>query len=99
MKKDKDKWIADVFDSIKGSQRAKPDPGLFAKIENQIHLPEARIVPIFQRRIAAAAAILILILNVIAMQQYAQINALDNEEFVTTGASDQQLISSYKLYE
>lgn len=98
-KNDKEKWIEDVFDSMKGSQRAKPDSGLFAKIEGQIDAPEAKIIPMRQWNYAAAAAVLVLILNVFAMRQYTQNNELNANEMVVSDVSGQSLISNYKIYE
>jgi hypothetical protein len=99
MEKDKEKWIEEVFDSLKGSERAKPSADLFAKIENLIDAPEAKIIPMPQWRVAAAAAVAILFLNVFAVQQFRKINRLNNNELVVDSTSDQQLISNYKIYE
>ncbi len=99
MKDDKEKWIESVFDSLEGSQRAKPDASLFAKIKRRIDAPEAKVVSMSQWRMAVAAAVALLFLNVFAIQQYAKSSELTSSEMVTEGASDQQLISNYKLYE
>lgn len=96
---DKEKWIDDVFDSMKGSQRAKPSPELFSKIENQIYSPAATIIPIIKLRVAAAAAIMLLFFNVISIRQYAQKAQGDATEYIVESESDQQLISNFNLYE
>lgn len=36
MEPEKDKWIAEVFDSLNGMQRAEPGPFLFAKIQHRL---------------------------------------------------------------
>jgi len=100
MKEDKDKWIEQVFASVEGSQRAKPDADLFAKIEKGIDDSKTIMVSFVQWRIAIAAAIVILVLNVFVMkQQYAQSNTLDGRQYVNNEITDQEFISSYKIYE
>ncbi len=98
MENDKEKWIEEVFESIQGSKRAKPSPGLFAKIEAQIDNPDAVIIPMFQRRVAAAAAILLLALNVFALRQYMQQDSVLSNESVAMEMPNQQLISNYNIY-
>ncbi len=99
MKNDKEKWIEGVFESLKGSQRAKPSRELFAKIEGQIYKSEAKVIPLHQLRMAAASVILLLILNVFAFSQYAQNSTISTEDSVVYDASNQALISNYQLYE
>lgn len=99
MKKDKENWMEDVLGSLEGSKRAQPNPGLFARIESQIETPEAIVIPVTQWRLAAAAAILLLMLNVFAMRQYAQRYEVNTDELVVDVSSDQQLISNYNPYE
>ena len=98
MTEDKEKWIKDVFDSLQGSQRARPADDLFARIEREINA-DAKIIPIYQWRAAAAAAAVILCLNIFAMQQYAQNNAMDSKELMANGVADQQPISNFNIYE
>lgn len=98
-KDDKQKWIDDVFDSMQGSRRAKPSPELFGKIETEIDAPEARVIPMYQWRLTAAAAVLLLVLNVFALRQVAESNALNTGEWVVERTSNQQLISNFKIYE
>lgn len=99
MKEDKEKWIDAVFDSLQGSTRAKPGSGLFAKIENQIDGRDARFVPLPQWRIAVAAAVVLLCLNVFTVRQYLQSSKVATEAGGAEEASDQALLSNYKLYE
>ena len=98
-KTDKEKWIKDVFDSLKGSHRAKPGPQLFAKIEHQIYSPETKIIPMRQWSYAVAAAVLILAINIFALRQYAQNKESNIRELVASDDSGQPLISNYKIYE
>ena len=99
MKKDKEKWMDDVLGSLEGSKRAQPSPELFARIESQIDAPEAKVIPITQWRIAVAAAILLLMLNVFAMRQYAHRYEVNTDDLVVEVSADQQLISNYNPYE
>ena len=99
MKNDKEKWMESVFESLKGAERAKPGPDLFAKIESQTFDSEAKVIPIYQLRIAVAVAILLLFFNVIAFNQYAQSSSLNTEDLAAEEATSQSLISNYQLYE
>lgn len=99
MKDDKEKWMEEVFDSMKGSERARPNPELYARIENQLDDPEAKVIPMRQWSFAVAAAILVLVLNVFVLRQFTQNNALNTNEMVVSNTSSQSLISNYKIYE
>ena len=99
MKDDKEKWIEDVFDSMKGSQRAKPSTELLAKIEQQIGVTESKIIPIYSFRMVAAAAILLLVLNVFAVRQFMESNTVATEELLVEETSGLSLISNYNIYE
>ena len=96
MKSDKDKWVNEVLGSLEGSKRAVPPPDLFARINQKIARPEAKIVPIGSYRLAAAAAVLLLVLNVWVLAQYAQTGALTSNEQVTVNS--ESLISDFNLY-
>lgn len=98
MKNNKEKYITEVFDSLKGSKRAKPNPNLFAKIENRIFGEEAKIIPITQWRMAAAAAVVILAMNIFAIQNFSQNNQKGTGGIITE-ESNQVLISNYNLYD
>ena len=98
-KDDKEKWMEEVLDSLKGSERAKPSPGLYAKIESQLDATQVRIISMRQLNFAVAAAVLVLVLNVFALRQFAQTNAFDTSYSTVTETSSQTLISNYKIYE
>lgn len=98
MKDNKEKWIADVFDSMKGSRRSKPSADLFAKIEHQLDAPEARVIPINQWKLTAVAAVLLLIMNVFVLRQVTQNNGFGTGETMVEHTSE-QLISNYKIYD
>jgi len=94
-KNDKEKWIDDVFDSVKGSDRAKPNSDLFGKILNEINAPDASIIPLFQLRMIAAAAVILLVLNIAILRQNIQNSNLNSDEWVTENTS---VISNYNIY-
>ena len=95
MKNDQEKWINDVLGSMQGSTRAQPNPELFSKIENQLSLSEERIIPMYRLRIAAAAAVVLLILNGFTVQYYLKQSNSPAEEVIV----GQSLLSNYTLYE
>lgn len=99
MNDEKEKWIEGVFDSMKGSQRAKPGPVVFAKIKTQITGSTTKVVPMHQWKNAAAAAAMILLVNVTALLYYNQINMVSYDDAVVTDTYSQSLISSYQIYE
>lgn len=97
MKEDREKWITDVFNSLAKSKRAKPSEDLFGRLEQQLFTPpDAKILPISQWRIAAAATVLLLFLNVFALQQSTQSPTSDGFGETSPVAA---LISNYKLYD
>jgi len=97
-KEDNESRFDDIFESMKGSRRAKPSSDLFAKIEAQIDNPEAKVIPMTFRRLAAAAAVLLLLMNGLVLQQFAQNESFAGDQ-VTSKNADQSLISNYKIYE
>ena len=98
MKKDEDKWIEDVLGSTKGSQRAQPSSDLFSKIEQGIRGGETKVIPLFVRRISAAAAVAILVINGFAIRQIAQSNDKASNALVNT-ESETVLLSNFEIYE
>lgn len=100
MNDNKEKWIEEVFQSMKGRQRAKPRPEVFTNIKEQIALSETKVARMFQWRYAAVAAVLVLALNIFTLRHYFQNNQLqDNEMLVSSKNYDQSLITNYKIYE
>ena len=57
MNLENDKWISDVLQSMKGSQRAQPRPDLFDQIEKVTDGFQISVVSFFKLRIAIAAAV------------------------------------------
>ncbi|MEM9821457.1 MAG: hypothetical protein AAF985_10310 [Bacteroidota bacterium] len=97
MKNEKEQWMDEVFASLKGSKRAKPPADLLAKIEQQLDAPEAKIIPMARFRVAIAAAMVLLVVNVLSLYQYQQKTASAQTEWNTGEA--ESLISDYKLYD
>lgn len=96
-KNDKETWIEDVFHSTKGGKRAKPSDDLFGKILNKIDAPDAQIIPLFQLRVVAAAAVILLILNIAILRQSIQNDNSDSNEWVTEN-TEESVISNFNLY-
>lgn len=91
--------MEDVFQSMKGSRRAKPNLDLFAKIESEIKSSTAKVIPLRQWQYAAAAAALVLFVNVSALFYYQQYSGLAYEEVAVVDTYNQPLISDYQIYE
>ena len=95
MQKDDDKWMEDIFHSMKGSKRARPRKGLFDQIERGLNQQETKIKKLIPWRNVAAAAILLLCLNSIALIQARHADPPIN----SSSQVETALISSYKIYE
>jgi len=98
MNNEKEKWMEDVFQSMKGSKRAKPNPELFAKIKGQINASEAKVIPLYQWRSAAAAAVLLLFMNVATLRHYHQQDEGNYQDVAVADMYGESLISSYQIY-
>lgn len=99
MNDEKEKWMKDVLNSMNGSQRTKPKPELFAKIENRIALSKVRVIPRRQWQYTVMTASFILLINTTALFFYNQTNKIDYEEVVVVDTYNESLISSYQIYE
>jgi hypothetical protein len=99
MESDKEKWINGVLGSLASIQRAKPKQDLFSKIQKEIAKPEGKVISMRQLRITAAAAVLLLTINVFLLTQYAKSSQKNTTEWVTEVDANEQLISNYNLYE
>jgi len=96
MNQNKKDEISDILNSMKGSQRAKPPSDLFAKIEREISGVDTFIIPLRQLKWVAAAAILLLVINGLVMQQNYKYHKTDTIAKSAEGAS---IISNYTLYD
>ncbi|MEM1120251.1 MAG: hypothetical protein AAGJ18_07360 [Bacteroidota bacterium] len=99
MKDEKEKWMDAVFQSMQGSQRARPRPDLLAKIENQIAVSKVKIVSLRQWKYAVAAAAIILLMNITALRHFHQPQPMNEEKVVALETYSQSLTSSFQIYE
>lgn len=98
MNEDKEKWMEDVFQSMKGSQRAKPSSDLFVKIQDQIGSGDAKVVSLHQWKYTAAAVVFILVVNTKALVYFNQQHQVNYEDVVDGNTYNQTLISTYQIY-
>lgn len=85
-----DNWINEAFESVQNQKRLAPDVDLFSRIEQKINVKETKImkVPIW---LVAAAACLVVSINVFAIKTY---NSINNNKQV----NEYHLITNYNLY-
>lgn len=96
---DTDKWIEEVFNSMRNSQRAKPSPNLFDKIEAQIYGSEAKIIYLKQWKKYAAVACLLIYINIAAILYY-NYNLSDDTPIQSMAESNEEpLLLSYQIYD
>lgn len=99
MDRDQDKWMENIFHSMKGSQRAQPPSNLFTKIESQITSSKVKIVPRLSLRFVAVAATLILVLNISALLVYTQQNKASQMHSALQDSDNNTLITSFQIYD
>ncbi|NRB53490.1 MAG: hypothetical protein HRU41_37890 [Saprospiraceae bacterium] len=99
MDQDKEKWIDDKINSLEGMRSAKAPEHLFAKVEQEVFQPEAKIVAFSQWRAAAAVALLFLAFNFWAIGQ--QLQSPDSTAGQSTASPEATptLVSDFKLYD
>ena len=96
MKTDGQFELDDALEQLKKLPRATPPSSLLGRIEASIGKAEAKIIPMKQWRMIAAAACVLVALNVTALSNY-----LNNASQPTAQyeASENSLISDFQLYE
>jgi len=87
MSQQQKQWEDEVFESMKGSQPALPDPALFDRIKSQISHDRKNSVELHQLKFAIAAAILLLLVNSTSLYY------LKNQE---SKSKNEQIANSYK---
>lgn len=92
---DKEKWIESVWKSMEGSQRAQPDPALLQRIQGALFTPKTEMLPISFLRMAAAACVLLVAVNVAVLLNYAQ---TQNSNYTDT-TEDTALLTDFQIYE
>ena len=99
MEKNKhNKWVNEVIGSADKIQRVKPRSDLFAKIESQIDSTNFKQIPIQRFRLSAAAAVLLLVLNGIAISSYYTNSQSDELSQEMDFTSAETLLTDYNLY-
>lgn len=98
MSDEQEKWMEEVFHSMKGSQRAKPEPVLFTRIEDQITASKHTVISLRQWRYAVAAAAMVLLVNAAALLYYNQYTPVSQEEVLLLDVYGESLISNYQIY-
>lgn len=99
MNNQRENWIKNVLQSMKGSERAKPDPALFAKIQQQVSSPNATIISLYQWRNYAAACILLLFINTTVLVLFNQSKDSQPREVVASDSSYESLVISFQIYQ
>ncbi len=96
MQKDVNKRINEILNSIEGSQRAKPKMDLLGKMERIIYEIEGIMIPMNRIKLVAAAAAIMLILNLSVLNLYFQSN---QEGDLLEIQHSTALITDFKLYD
>ncbi|MEM9546118.1 MAG: hypothetical protein AAGA77_09095 [Bacteroidota bacterium] len=96
---DQDKYTEHILNSMQGSERARPRPDLFAKIENVILNDDRKIWVMKYWKLQVAAAILILVMNTTVLTVYNQNRELENINLSSANAYNHELISTFQIYE
>jgi hypothetical protein len=96
MKTDGHFEMDDALKQLRKLPRAAPPPGLLRRIEASIGKTEAKVIPMKQWRMIAAAACLLVALNVTALTSYLNTASQQMAQYST---SNNSLISDFQLYE
>lgn len=89
-------WTEDIITSMQGAQKAEPSPALFARIEQEVELLDAKVIPMSYVRLAAACIVIILFLNGISLVQHLKTEI----EFETAEVNQEPpLFHSFQIYE
>jgi len=99
MNKKKSNWVEEVIHSMEGSQKAQPRPEVLAKIQGKLSPLGSALVPVKQWRKYAAAAAVILLINISALMI---INKNENVQVSENGNSympANTMINTYQIYD
>lgn len=96
---DSEKWMEEVLGSMQGSKTVAPTRDLFIDIQKRIEDTNVRVIPFPQRIIGIAAAILLLCLNIFAMNAYGFFENDHTEIVSNEGSGASELMSDFKIYE
>lgn len=95
MKKEDDQWVEEIFLSAIQKKDIHPNPELFAKIEANID----KITPIRLWKFMAAAAVLLLLVNLVALKTAYSSSQSDPYSIEESFTSSMPIQSNYKLYD
>jgi hypothetical protein len=96
MKPDGHFELDDALKQLRKLPRATPPPGLLGRIEARIGKAEAKVIPMQQWRMLAAAACVLVALNVTVLANYLNESSGPTAQYE---ASNDLLISDFQLYE
>lgn len=96
---DREKWIKGVFESLEGMEKAVPDVKLYSKIEEDLFDGEVHVISFQSLRIAAVAAVILITLNILVLQQYKDTTAQNQQDIPYYESNHHGLVSNYKIYE
>lgn len=91
----KEQWADEVLQSLDGIQKAKPNPELFAKITNKLYAEkQSKIIPLKQLGWVAAAACLLLALNIYTFD----LRIKSEENTIDETVAENKIIHEFALY-
>ena len=99
MNNHEEQWLEDVMGSMKGATPANPSLGLYEKIVQQLEESKALIIPIGKWKYAIAAAMTILLLNILAFKQITKNIEIDDSEDTLEESYLGPIVSNYDIYE
>lgn len=89
-------WIDEVMESMEGKKHVIPNADLYSKIESRIY-SDKKTIPLNRVIISIAAAILLLLVNGLLLNQNMKPN--NNQSELNSINSEMSLISNFNLYE
>lgn len=98
MENNESTWTEEIFQSMKGSQRAQPHPEVFSELQEKISGSNAIIIPMQHWRKYAAVALLILLVNTAVVIGYAQNDEPVRSEMRAHNPMHKSLTTSFQLY-
>ena len=86
-----DKWTDEVLNSLDGIQKATPSDALLNRIMTK--LPKNNIMPKWQLRMTAAAACLLIALNIYVF------DTVESETYNTSTSEYDMIVDDFSLYQ
>lgn len=98
MNTEKENWINEVMGSLDGMKASTPPVDLLDKIQNELDRPKNILVSMVHKRIAIAAAVLLLLANVSVFYSFSQSPSVNSGLSVNQSESN-SLISTFNIYD